>query len=181
MQQTILINHYHLLQLVLTSSRGQLLTGVAGQDRNKNGVDDAADFGIFDGKVVGPGKINLPMTAFYYFARGDASVVDPTQGVPQGSTQFYNFFQGKIGLTGASFVDPNTLQPTPFVLTGDPQTREGWIDGQLIPAGDRRIGSASGPFQMALGDTQEVVVAEICAGAIPGTDRSIFNWIAEIL
>lgn len=151
--------------------QGPLLTGVAGEDRNKNGVDDAADFGIFDGKVVGPGKINLPMTAFYYFARGDASVVDPTQGAPQGSTQFYNFFQGKIGLTGASFVDPNTLKPTSFALAGDPQTRTGWYDGQLIPAGDRRIGSASGPFQMAPGDVQEVVVAEICAGAIPGTDR----------
>jgi len=151
--------------------QGPILNGVAGEDRNKNGVDDAADFGIFGGKVVGPGKLNLPMTAFYYFARGDASVVDPTQGAPQGSTQFYNFFQGKIGLTGVPFVDPNTLQPTPFVLTGDPQTRSGWIDGQLIPAGDRRIGSASGPFQMAPSDTQEVVVAEICAGAIPGTDR----------
>ena len=151
--------------------QGPILNGVAGEDRNKNGVDDAADFGIFDGKKVGPGKINLPMTAFYYFARGDASVVDPTQGAPQGSTQFYNFFQGKIGLTGAFFVNPNTLQPTTFALPGDPQTRSGWIDGQLIPADDRRIGSASGPFQMAPGDTQEVVVAEICAGAIPGTDR----------
>lgn len=151
--------------------QGPLLTGVVGEDRNKNGVDDAEDFGIFDGKVVGPGKINLPMTAFYYFARGDAAVVDPTQGAPQGSTQFYNFFQGKIGLTGVPFTDPNTLKPTSYALSGDPQTRSGWIDGQLIPAGDRRIGSASGPFQMAPGDTQEVVVAEICAGAIPGTDR----------
>lgn len=151
--------------------QGPLLTGVAGEDRNKNGVDDAEDFGIFNGRVVGPGKINLPMTAFYYFARGDAAVVDPTQGAPQGSTQFYNFFQGKIGLTGVPFTDPNTLKPTSYALTGDPQTRSGWIDGQLIPAGDRRIGSASGPFQMAPGDTQEVVVAEICAGAIPGTDR----------
>ncbi|NWF89996.1 MAG: T9SS type A sorting domain-containing protein [Ignavibacteriaceae bacterium] len=151
--------------------QGPLLTGVAGQDRNKNGVDDASDYGIFDGKVVGPGKFNLPMTAFYYFARGDASVTDPTLGAPQGSTQFYNFMQGKIGLTGQYFVDPNTNQPTTYVLSGDPQTRTGWIDGQLIPAGDRRIGSASGPFQMAPGDTQEVVVAEICAGAIPGTDR----------
>lgn len=151
--------------------QGPILTGVAGEDRNKNGVDDAADFGIFDGKKVGPGKINLPMTAFYYFARGDASVTDPTLGAPQGSTQFYNFMQGKIGLTGQYFVDPNTNQPTTYVLSGDPQTRSGWVDGQLIPAGDRRVGSASGPFQMTPGDTQEVVVAEICAGAIPGTDR----------
>lgn len=151
--------------------QGPLLDGVAGEDRNKNGIDDSEDYGIFDGKVVGPGKINLPMSAFYYFARGDASVTDPTQGAPQGSTQFYNFFQGKIGLTGAPFTDPNTGKQTPYALPGDPQTRTGWIDGQLLPAGDRRIGLASGPFQMAPGDTQEVVVAEICAGAIPGTDR----------
>jgi len=151
--------------------QGPLLDGVPGEDRNKNGVDDAVDFGIFNGQNVGPGKINLPMTAFYYFARGDATVVDPTQGDPQGSTQFYNFFQGKVGLTGDQFVDPNTLEPTKFVLSGDPQSRTGWIDGQSLPGGDRRIGSASGPFTMAIGDTQEVVVAEIFAGAIEGVDR----------
>ncbi len=151
--------------------QGPLLDGIAGEDRNKNGVDDATDFGIFGGENVGPGKINLPMTAFYYFARGDATVVDPTQGDPQGSTQFYNFFQGKVGLTGDRFVDPNTNLPSSYVLTGDPQTRTGWIDGQQLPGGDRRIGSASGPFTMAVGDTQEVVVAEIFAGAIEGVDR----------
>lgn len=151
--------------------QGPLLDGIAGEDRNKNGIDDAVDYGIFGGQNVGPGKINLPMTAFYYFARGDATVVDPTQGDPQGSTQFYNFFQGKVGLTGDRFVDPNTNEPTSFVLTGDPQTRKGWIDGQVLGGGDRRIGSASGPFTMAVGDTQEVVVAEIFAGAIEGVDR----------
>jgi len=151
--------------------QGPILKGIAGEDRNKNGVDDSQDNAIFDGRVLGPGYINLPMTSFYYFARGDASVTDPTQGDPQGSTQFYNFFQGKIGLSGEYFTDPNTLEKTTFALSGDPQTRKGWIDGQLIGSGDRRMGMASGPFEMAPGDTQEVVVAEIVAGAIPGTDR----------
>lgn len=129
----------------------------------------AVGFDFFQGPKVN--GVPLPMTAFYYFARGDAAVVDPTQGDIQGSNQFYNFFQGKIGLTGAPFTDPNTQLPTPFALSGDPQTGTGWIDGQLLPAGDRRIGAASGPFTMAPGDTQEVVVAEIVAGAIPGVDR----------
>ncbi|MGB5846929.1 MAG: hypothetical protein WBH40_00485, partial [Ignavibacteriaceae bacterium] len=151
--------------------QGPLLTGVAGEDRNKNGVDDAEDFAIFKGEVVGPGKINLPMTASYYFARGDASVSDPTLGSSAGSDQFYNFMQGKIGLTGDFFVDPNTGLETTFTLAGDAQTGTGWIDGQLIGPGDRRIGMAAGPFDMAPGDTQEVVIAEICAGAIPGVDR----------
>lgn len=150
--------------------QGPVVDGVAGQDLNNNGVDDAVDEAIFNGTKI-PGKVNLPMTAFYYFARGDASVTDPTQGDPQGSTQFYRFFQGKIGLSGETFVDPNTGQQTTFALSGDPQTRTGWTDGQLLPAGDRRIGMASGPFDMAPGDTQEVVVAEIVAGAQPGVDR----------
>ena len=42
---------------------------------------------------------------------------------------------------------------------------------EQLPAGDRRQGSASGPFTMAPGDTQEVVVAEIIGGAISGSDR----------
>ncbi len=133
-------------------------------------VDAPGDSAIFDGKRI-YGKRNLPMTAFYYFARGDASVTDPTQGSYEGTTQFYNFIRGRIGKTGELFVDPTNNEPTTFALPGDPQTRSGWIDGQLLPAGDRRIGLASGPFAMAPLDTQEVVVAALAAGAIPGTDR----------
>src|SRR3989339_19485 len=151
--------------------QGPLVNGVAGEDRNKNGVDDAEDFGIFNGQVAGPGKINLPMTAFYYFARGDANVTDSTRQALEGSTQFYNFFQGRIGKTGDLFVNPVTNEPTTYALTGDPVSKQGWIDGVLLPSGDRRVGQASGPFTMAPGDTQEVVIAEIVAGAIPGVDR----------
>ncbi len=151
--------------------QGPLLDGVSGEDRNKNGIDDALDYGIFKGKVVGPGKINLPMTAAYYFANGDPNIGDPPQGDLEGSTQFYNFFQGKFGISGVTFTDLATGQPTTYALNGDPVARTGWLDGIQLPPGDRRQGSASGPFTLAPGDTQEVVVAEICAGAIPGVDR----------
>ncbi len=151
--------------------QGPLLNGVAGKDINKNGVDDAADFGIFNGAKVGPGKINLPMTAAYYFANGDPNIGDPPQGEIQGSREFYNFLQGRFGVSGAPFIDLATGNPTTFALNGDPQAGTGWLDGKQLPAGDRRQGSSSGPFNMAPGDTQEVVVAEIVAGAIPGVDR----------
>ena len=151
--------------------QGPLLDGVPGEDRNKNGIDDAIDYGIFGGKSVGPGKINLPMTAFYYFARGDATVTDPPQQTIQGSQEYYNFFQGRIGKTGRFFVDPTTNDSTTFVLTGDPQTRTGWIDGMVLPADDRRMGMVAGPFSMEPSDTQEVIVAEIAAGAIEGVSR----------
>jgi hypothetical protein len=154
--------------------QGPLVNGVAGEDVNKNGVDDAEDFGIFDGKQVGPGKINLPMTAAYYFANGDPNIGDPPQGQEEtadGFRQWYNFFQGKFGISGTPFTDLSSGKITTFALSGDPQAGTGWLDGVQLPAGDRRQGSASGPFTMAPGDTQQVVVAEIVAGAIPGVDR----------
>jgi hypothetical protein len=132
-------------------------------------VPTPGDSGIFLGRFR-QGVRNLPMTAAFYFTRGDPSVTDPTQGTPAGATQFYNFFRGRIGLTGQPFVDPSGAQ-TSYALAGDPVTGRGWVDGQLQPPGDRRIGMASGPFTMVPQDTQEVVVAEIVAGAIPGVSR----------
>ena len=46
--------------------QGPLLDGVAGQDLNGNGIDDADDLEPFGLERVGPGKINLPMTSFGY-------------------------------------------------------------------------------------------------------------------
>lgn len=129
----------------------------------------AVGFDFFQGPEVN--GVPLPMTAHYYFARGDPNITDPTQGSLEGSNQFYNFFQGKIGKTGEVFIDPTTGQPTTFALSGDPIAKTGWLDGQLLPSGDRRQGMASGPFTMMPGDEQEIVVAEIAAGAIPGVDR----------
>ncbi|OGU35937.1 MAG: hypothetical protein A2315_12705 [Ignavibacteria bacterium RIFOXYB2_FULL_35_12] len=111
----------------------------------------------------------LSMTAFYYFAApGDASVVDPTLGSAQGARQYYNFMQGKIGLTGSLFIDPITNQPTSFALNGDPITQTGWVDGLLLPSGARKLGICSGPFNMAPNDTQ-VVITSVALGL--GTDR----------
>ncbi len=132
-------------------------------------VDSPGDSAIFRGHRIYD-KRNLPMTASYYFARGDATVTDPTQGSYEGTLQFYNFMKGRIGRTGQIFTDPHGRQTT-FALDGDPVAGTGWIDGQILPAGDRRNGGASGPFTFAPGDTQEVVVAEIAAGAIPGVNR----------
>jgi hypothetical protein len=123
----------------------------------------------FRGKYL-QGYRNLPMTSFFYFIKSDQTLADPVQGDPAGATQMFNFMRGRVGLTGQYFQDPQG-NPTTFVLTGDPVRGTGWLDGQQYPMGDRRMGLASGPFSMAPGDTQEVVIAEICAGAIPGVDR----------
>jgi hypothetical protein len=134
-------------------------------------VESAGDSAIFQGEYI-QGFKNLPMTAAFYFTRGDATVTDPVLGSPtEGAVRMYRFMQGRVGLTDLPFIDPTTGQPTKFALNGDPITKTGWIDGLLQAPGDRRIGAASGPFDMAPGDVQEIVVAEICGGAIPGVDR----------
>ncbi len=127
------------------------------------------DSGIFNGKRV-YGKRNLPMTAAYFFINGNANFGDPPQGQPTGATQFYNFFNGEYGLSGQEFQTPQGVK-TKFAFPGDPVAGTGWIDGVTLPPADRRGGMSSGPFNMAPGDTQEVVVAEMVAGAIAGVDR----------
>ncbi|MHB9011175.1 MAG: T9SS type A sorting domain-containing protein [Ignavibacteriaceae bacterium] len=116
------------------------------------------------------GKKNLPMTSAYFFVNGDANFGDPPQGDITGSTQFYNFFNGNYGLSGLPFINPINNQPTKFAFSGDPVAGTGWLDGVALPPGDRRQGMASGPFTMAPNDTQQVVVAEMVAGAIPSVN-----------
>jgi hypothetical protein len=130
------------------------------------------DSAIYMGKIV-HGKRNLPMTAAYMFTNpgtgSDATFNDPPQGEPIGSTQFYHFFNGQNNI-GQSFIDPQTNKATKFIFPGDPVARTGWIDGNEFPPRDVRSGMASGPITMAPGDTQQVVVAEIIAGAVPSVN-----------
>jgi type IX secretion system substrate protein len=139
--------------------QGPIVAGNAGEDKNKNGVDDASDFAIYNNESIGPGFINLPMTASYYYY---------PYSFPPGVDADYAYwkfldFQGRVPEIGEPYTDPNTLAYTHFPLSGDPVTQTGWIDGQVYPSGDKSIGFGSGPFNLAAGDTQEVVVAQIAA------------------
>jgi hypothetical protein len=112
------------------------------------------------------GYRNLPMTAFSFYINGSAVYADPDLGVPAGAEQFYNYMQGLVW-DGQPFIDPNTQTPVKFVLAGDPVAGTGWYEGGGWPGGpapgDRRHFMASGPFEMAPGDTQEVVVGIVIA------------------
>lgn len=115
---------------------------------------------------------NMPATAHYFFINSDNIYSDPPQGEYQGTLEFYNLMRGRIGTSGELFAGPPpNNEPTTFALWGDPQTNTGWIDGDLHGPGDRRQGMASGPFNMAAGDTQDIVVAEIAAGGFAPVDR----------
>jgi hypothetical protein len=139
--------------------QGPLVRGIAGQDINKNGIDDATDTGIFGLKRTPAGKINLPMTAAFYFASGSA-ISDPPFN-REGTIQWYNLLRGLIPITGGPFVHPSVPGVTTYWLDGDPVKGTGRLDGVLQAPSDRRIGACAGPFTMALGDTQEVVVGVV--------------------
>ena len=106
----------------------------------------------------------LGMSSFTYFASG-SSVSDPNTRVYAGTLQWFNLMEGFLPRpeypTQLPFVDPLTGLAEKRVLSGDPVTGTGWIDGIVLPPGDRRMVMTAGPFQMKLGETQEIVVGII--------------------
>lgn len=130
-----------------------------------------SDVAVFKGKYR-KGFKNMPMTAFYLFTQGVTGYGDPRLGdYTNGALQVRNLFQGKVGQLGTPFKDPLTGQTTKFFCPGDPVTGKGWVDGILFPKQDRRIGPVSGPFTLAVGDTQEVVVGQLAAGGVAPIGR----------
>ncbi len=106
----------------------------------------------------------LPMTSFTYFGAG-SSIDDPDLEEYVGSLQFYNLMEGFLPRpeypTQIPWTDLATGQDTKYVLSGDPVTQSGWIDGVQLPPGDRRMVMASGPFRLNLGDSATVVLGII--------------------
>jgi hypothetical protein len=110
------------------------------------------------------GYQNLPLTTFSYFT-GDTRLSDFDFNVT-GAREWWNVFRGYRAVPLNSpqcFIDPVTQQCTKFELSGDPTNLRGWVDGRIDPAGDRRIVLSSGPFTLARGDSQEVILALIAA------------------
>lgn len=125
--------------------------------------DDEAIFGL----KIRKGFKNLPLTAFVAFS-ASGGISDPEFDY-SGTLGWYNLLRGFKPLPAdvdnpVPFFDPAGIEQR-ITLTGDPVTGEGWID--TGPA-DRRFVIASGPFTMAVGDTQEVVIGHL-AGL--GADR----------
>ncbi len=85
---------------------------------------------------------------------------DPDLGVYAGTIHFYNLMQG-LNNDGSYIIDPLTNETTIWPLTGDPVTGTGWY---LVYPGmnygfDQRYHVPTGPFNLAIDDTQEIVIA----------------------
>ncbi|NQT27219.1 T9SS type A sorting domain-containing protein [candidate division KSB1 bacterium] len=101
----------------------------------------------------------IPMTFFWHKGTG-GSIQDPDMGVYEGTDQVYNLLNGRMPRNGGPFYD-NESNPTMFMCPGDPVTGIGWVDGIQLPPGSRRFIMASGPTEMELGDSQEIISAYI--------------------
>jgi hypothetical protein len=77
---------------------------------------------------------------------------------PDTKEQVYNLMTG-LSTQGEPIINPKTEKPTRFMISGDPITREGWVDRDLGLPGDRRFLLSTGPFAMAPLDSQEIVTA----------------------
>jgi hypothetical protein len=127
--------------------------------------------GHTDLRTVG-GIANLPMTTFTYFTIGTRTT-DFAFGNYDNTRAWWNLLRGykPAPLSPPQcMTDALTGQCTSFELPGDPVNFAGWLDGKVDYAGDRRFLMASGPASLALGDTQEVVVALI--GALGSNNRT---------
>lgn len=103
-----------------------------------------------------------PLTTFVYFAAGGAWS-DPELQDYVGTLQWYNLLRGYQPLeTETEFPHPSggtVGGDGTYLVDGDPVLGTGWLDGVVETAGDRRMVNVTGPFDMAKGDTAEVVVA----------------------
>ena len=124
-----------------------------------------SDSAKYKGRWVS-GYRNLPLSSFMLYIGPSATYKDPDQGIYAGTLQFYNNMRSLLW-NGNPLIDPNTGLIAKFVLPGDPVAGNGWYEGTGWPGGpypgDRRFLISSGPFTMAAGDTQEVVLAILIA------------------
>ncbi len=108
-------------------------------------------FDFFQGPKVGGSP--LPQTSFNKYING----TDPNT-----AAKSYHYMQG-LDADSNTVINPITGAPTTFVVSGDPVAGTGWLD--TAPA-DRRLMLSSGPFSMAPGDSQEVVVGMVVGQSV---------------
>ena len=81
--------------------------------------------------------------------------------------EWYNSLHG-LDVFGNPIIDPTNGDTTVYPLYGDPVAGSGWYEGSDWPGrdndgGDRYMTMASGSFDLAAGDSQEIEIAIIMA------------------
>ena len=128
------------------------------------GEDAIRDFGVRNEYK------NLSLSSFIF---EPPSFGDPPIGTYEATIRWYNRMRGLQPATLLSILLLGIA--TLFTLAGDPVAGTGWVDGNPLGPGDRRMIMSLGPFSMALGDTQEVIIAFVA-----GIGGSRFESIVEM-
>lgn len=130
-----------------------------------------SDKATFKNKII-KGKKNLTMTSFSAFGNGVALLPDPTYYTYQGTIDLYNLLTGNTK-SGLPWIIPDIFGGgiTKFPFSGDCVLGKGYLDGVIIRKGERRFMVNTGPFNLAPGDTQEVIFVQIAAGGDEGVYR----------
>ena len=140
------------------ASNGNMRDGVYG------GTPPSLGFALLQGPKANNGE-EIKMTSFHFIHKhGDENFNPPNLGEYKGSLKYYNFMQGKIG-NGTIFPIPTVFGggTTRLPFSGDPINNTGFIEGVVTVPQDRRMAIGSGQFTLAVGDSQEIVFAEIVA------------------
>ena len=98
-----------------------------------------------------------------FFGKGSGGAVsDADLGGYNRSLQWFNLMEGflprPVYPEQVPFRDPNG-DTTKITYDGDPITHTSLFDGTFLRPGDRGCWMSTGPFSMALRDTQEVTLA----------------------
>jgi hypothetical protein len=106
--------------------------------------------------------INLKATAFRAFHGASALLSDP-----ENATEAFLVMNG-MGFEGLYEINPITNEPDPFIFSGNPVTETGWIAATEYGDGDWRSILSTGSFNLAPGETQQMVAACVVSpGANP--------------
>lgn len=115
--------------------------------------------GPFFGTDILPGFVNREIHSVTFYIGSD-----PVVGDPNTAQQARWYQEGGVDMAGipinpadwgtGGFDNPDSQ----FFFNGDPVTGSGWLDD--TPA-DKRLLITSGPFDMAPGDTQDVIIAVV--------------------
>ena len=123
-------------------------------------VESSGDVAIFNLKERA-GYKNLPASSFGYFSAGGVYSDPGPYGNVEGAREYYNLMRGFAPIDDLENPTPwldHNNNPTIFPYSGDPVAGTGHLDSS--PA-DRRMLINSGPFTLAEGDTQDIVVAVV--------------------
>ncbi|GBE28288.1 hypothetical protein BMS3Bbin03_02227 [bacterium BMS3Bbin03] len=129
-------------------------------------IDSPGDTVKLPNGRIYPDKKELGATSFNKYYNGNPVYTDPSYDAA-GALMVWNYLSGRQK-DGTPWKNPLTGEVTTFLDTGDPVTGTGWLSTAESPPADIRMLTGTGPFTLAVGDTQRIVVGCVIG---QGSDR----------